>query len=41
MAVATLAITALAGGSTAVFYPVSFICLAVGLWWEARRGKLG
>lgn len=40
MVVVTLGATALAGGSTAVFYPVSYLCLAVGLWWEKRRGAL-
>jgi hypothetical protein len=40
MAIVTLGITALAGGSTAVFYPVSFVCLAAGIWWEKRRGAL-
>jgi hypothetical protein len=40
MVVATLAITALAGGSTDVLYPVSFAVLAIGLWWEVRRGAL-
>lgn len=38
MAFATLLITALAGGSIAVFYLASIVCLAVGLWWENHRG---
>jgi hypothetical protein len=38
MTVITLAVTALAGGSMAVFYLASFACLALGIWWEARKG---
>jgi hypothetical protein len=38
MAVATLVITSLAGGSTAAFYLASFASLAAGLLWEARKG---
>jgi hypothetical protein len=40
MTVATLAITSLAGGSAVVLYLASFVSLAVGLWWEARKGRL-
>ncbi len=40
MVFVTWGLTALAGGSTAVFYPVSFACLAVGIWWEGHRGAL-
>jgi hypothetical protein len=39
MVVVTLGVTALTGGSIAVFYLASFACLAVGLWWEARKGR--
>jgi hypothetical protein len=39
MTVVTLGITALAGGSMAVFYLVSFACLAAVIWWEARKGR--
>jgi hypothetical protein len=38
--VATLVITSLAGGSEAVFYAASYGSLAVGLWWETRKGRL-
>jgi hypothetical protein len=40
MVAVTLGVTALAGGSMAVFYLASFACLAVGIWWEARKGRL-
>lgn len=38
--VATMAITSLTGGSETVFYLASVACLAVGLWWEGRKGRL-
>jgi hypothetical protein len=41
MTVATLAITSLAGGSETVFYLTSYASLAVGIWWAARKGRLG
>jgi hypothetical protein len=41
MMLATLLITALAGGSETVFYLVAYASLAVGLWWEARKGRFG
>lgn len=40
MIVATLAITSLTGGSETVFYVAAYASLAVGLWWEARKGRL-
>ena len=40
MFVATLVITSLTGGSETVFYLVAIASLAVGLWWEVRRGAL-
>lgn len=39
MLVATLVITSLAGGSETVFYVTAYASLAVGLWWEARKGR--
>jgi hypothetical protein len=41
MVFVTFVITSLAGGSVAVFYLASFASLAGGLWWEARKGRLG
>jgi hypothetical protein len=41
MAMATLVITSLAGGSVTVFYLAAYASLAVGLLWEARRGRSG
>jgi hypothetical protein len=38
---ATLAITSLAGGSKTGFYVAACVSMAVGLWWEARKGRLG
>lgn len=40
MAVATLVITALAGGGTTAFYLAAYASLAAGLLWEALRGKV-
>jgi hypothetical protein len=40
MIVATLLITSLAGGSETVFYAASYVSLAVGLCWEAWKGRL-
>jgi len=40
MVVATLVITSLAGGSETVFHLAAYASLAVGLWWDARRGAL-
>jgi hypothetical protein len=39
MAVATLAITSLAGGSVTVLYLAGYASLAAGLLWEALKGK--
>jgi hypothetical protein len=38
MTVATLVVTALAGGSEVVLYVTALACSAIGLWWEMRRG---
>jgi hypothetical protein len=38
---ATLAITSLAGGGKAGFYVAFCVSMAAGLWWEARKGRLG
>jgi hypothetical protein len=38
VSVATLAITALAGGGETVLYVAALACSAIGLWWEMRRG---
>jgi hypothetical protein len=38
--VATLLITSLAGGSETVFYVASYVSLALGLCWEAWKGRL-
>jgi hypothetical protein len=40
VAVATLVVTALAGGSATVLYVAVIACSAMGLWWEMRRGAL-
>jgi len=37
--VATLVITSLTGGSETVFYATAYASLALGLLWEARKGK--
>jgi hypothetical protein len=37
--VVTLVITSLAGGSETVFYATAYVSLALGLLWEARKGK--
>jgi hypothetical protein len=37
--VATLVITSLTGGSETVFYATAYASLAVGLLWEARKGR--
>jgi len=39
VAVATLVITSLAGGSTTVFYLAGYASLAAGLLWEALKGR--
>lgn len=39
MMVATLVITSLAGGSETVFYLAFVLSLAIGLWWEERKGR--
>ena len=41
MMMATLVITALAGGSETVFYVTSYASLAVGLLWEALKERAG
>jgi hypothetical protein len=41
MILATLVVTSLAGGSRTGFYVAACVSLAVGLWWEARKGRLG
>jgi hypothetical protein len=40
VAVATLVVTALAGGSETVLYVTAVACSAIGLWWEMRRGAI-
>jgi hypothetical protein len=39
-AVATLVVTALAGGSETALCVTALACSAIGLWWEMRRGAL-
>jgi hypothetical protein len=40
IAIITLTVTSLAGGSEAVFYATAIACMAVFLWREGRRGAL-
>jgi hypothetical protein len=38
---ATLTITSLAGGGKTAFYVAACVSMVAGLWWEARKGRLG